>query len=78
MRTRRHPVRVRARAGAQRLQLLVADVVPVEMAQQNQMDLAQPRVVGAGEIVGHVVEDANAGRIFEYGRAIVRAKLAGV
>ena len=30
------------------------------------------------KIVGHVVEDTDAGRVFEYGRAIVRAKLAGV
>ena len=48
------------------------------MAQQNQVDLAQPRVVGTDDILGHVVEYANAGRIFEYRRAIVRAKLAGM
>jgi hypothetical protein len=53
-------------------------MVAVYMAQQNQVDLAQPRVVGAGDIVGHVVENANAGRIFEYRRAIVRSKLSWV
>ena len=40
-------------------------MVAVQMAQQDQVDRAQPRVVAASQVVGRVVEEANAGRIFE-------------
>src|SRR5687767_8133901 len=78
MRPGGHPPRVRARAGADRLELLVADVVAVDVAEQDGVDLAEPRVIGAGEVVPDVVEDANPSRIFEQRRAIVRAQLARV
>ena len=61
----RHPFRVRAFAGAQGLQLLVADVVAVRVAQQHDVDGTQPRIVRAGHGVAGIVEDAHAGRILE-------------
>ena len=75
---RRHPFRVRARPGARRLQLEVADVIAVHVGEQHEMDRAQSRIVAAGHVVRRVVEEANAGRILENDRAIVRAELSGM
>ena len=35
-------------------------MIPMHVAQQHEVDIAQPRVVGAGQGVAHVVEDPDA------------------
>ena len=61
-----------------RLELQVAEVITVHMAEQHEVDGAQPRIVAAGHIVRGVVEEPHAGRILEDDCAIVRAQLTGV
>ena len=78
VRSGRHPFGVRALAGTHRLQLLIPDVVPVRVAEQRDVDVAEPRIVRAGHGVSRVVEYSHTGRILEYRRAVVRAKLARV
>jgi hypothetical protein len=54
----------------------VADVVAVHVGDQHHVDLAQARVVGAGDGAARVVEHARAARVFEDQGAVERAELA--
>ena len=53
-------------------------MVAVHVRKQNQVDIAEPRVVAAGQIVRGVVQQPHAGRILENHRSVVRAQLAGM
>jgi hypothetical protein len=75
---RGHAARVRAGAGAFRLQLLIAKVIAVHVGEQHHVDRAEPRIVAAGHVVRGVVQEAHAGRIFEDDRAVVRAEFSGM
>jgi hypothetical protein len=45
----------------------------MDVAEQHHMDRAEPRIIASGDIVSRVVQEANAGWIFEDDRAIVCA-----
>ena len=62
--------------GVRRLVVRVADVVAVHVAHEDDVDLAEPRIVGAGDRAARVVEDARAVRVLEDQGAILRAELA--
>ena len=63
-----------AGAGVLRLHLAVADVIAVRVAQQHDVHGAEPRIVGAGDRLSGVVEDAHAGRVLEDRRAVALAE----
>ena len=52
------------------------DVVAVHVAHEDDVDLAEPRIVRAGDRAARIVEDARAVRVLEDQRAILRAELA--
>jgi hypothetical protein len=53
-------------------------MVPMHVGQQHEVNVAQPRIVTGGEVVGWVVEQAYAGWVLEHDRSIVRTKLSCV
>ncbi len=61
---------------AHRLDVGLADVVVVHVADQDDVDPAQARIVAAGHGMARVVEDARPVRVLEDQRAILRAELA--
>src|SRR3954453_20381297 len=54
----------------------VAHVVAVHVAHQDDVDLAEPRIVCAGDGAAGVVEDARAVRVLEDECAVLRTELA--
>ena len=53
-------------------------MIAVHVGKQHQMNGAEPRIVATRHGVPRVVEEADAGRILENHRAVVRAQLAGM
>ncbi len=76
LRRRHRQVGLRAGARARRLDVRLADVVAMHVADQHDVDLSQPRVGAAGHGVARVVEHAGAVRVLEDEGAILRAELA--
>ena len=62
-----------ARAGSERLHLLVADVIPMSVRQQHGVYVTEPRIVGSHRGVAGIVKETHAGGILEDRRAIAVA-----
>jgi hypothetical protein len=65
-----------AGACADRLGVRVAEVVAVGVADEDDVDLAEPRVGGADDRATRVVEEARAVRVLEDEGAVLGAELA--
>ena len=53
-------------------------MIAMHVGQQHQMNRAKPRIVAAGHGGPRVVKEADAGRVLENDRPVVRAHLARV
>ena len=78
IRSSRDALGVRTVTSADRLELLVANMIAMRVAQQHDVDVAEARIVATGDGMARVVEDAHARRILEDRRTVVRAQLAGM
>ena len=71
-------VRRRARSGILRIQLAIAYVIAVGVAQEHDVDVAKARIVRPGHRMPGVVQEPNPRGILEDRRAVPIAQLSGV